>query len=113
MISRPPTCVALAGDPVRGKQLFENKGGSLGCHRVQASGSRFGTAVTGRLLNIDTFTIQMLDPHENLRSFLRSDLRESIVLQQPSMPSYKDHLSPQAIWRPSRESKSKLFGIVY
>ena len=108
------------GDPVRGKELFENKGGCLGCHRVKTTGSRLGpnlteiganrravelehslveptpppapqnrsvsvvtkdgTTITGRLLNIDTFTIEMLDSNENLRSFLRSDLSESTVL---------------------------------
>jgi len=128
---------AVAGNPVRGKELFENKGGCLACHRVQASGSRLGpnlseiganrrtvelehflvepnasaapqnrsvsvvtkdgTTITGRLLNIDTFTIQMLDSQENLRSFLRSDLRESTVLQTSSMPSYKDKLSAQEL----------------
>jgi small nuclear ribonucleoprotein (snRNP)-like protein len=56
-----------------------------------------GTTITGRLLNIDTFTIQMLDSHEDLRSFLRSDLRESTVLPASSMPSYKDKLSPQEL----------------
>jgi len=56
-----------------------------------------GTTVTGRLLNIDTFTIQLLDSSENLRSFSRADLRESTVLDKSSMPSYKDKLSPQEI----------------
>ncbi len=54
-----------------------------------------GTTITGRLLNIDTFTIEMLDSNENLRSFLRSDLRESSVLGKSAMPSYKDKLSAQ------------------
>jgi putative heme-binding domain-containing protein len=56
-----------------------------------------GTTVTGRLLNIDTFSIQMLDSNENLRSFSRTDLRESTVLPRSSMPSYKDKLSPQEL----------------
>ena len=56
-----------------------------------------GTTVTGRLLNIDTFTVEMLDANENLRSFLKSDLRESAVIEKSSMPSYKDKLSPQEL----------------
>jgi putative heme-binding domain-containing protein len=56
-----------------------------------------GTTVTGRLLNIDTFSIQILDSNENLRSFSRTDLRESTVLPRSSMPSYKDKLSPQEL----------------
>jgi putative heme-binding domain-containing protein len=127
----------LGGDSARGKELFDNKGGCLACHRVNGEGSRVGpnltliganrrtvelehsltdpnvqaapqnrsvrvvtkdgTTVTGRLLNIDTFTIQLLDSSENLRSFSRADLRESTVLDKSSMPSYKDKLSPQEI----------------
>ena len=56
-----------------------------------------GRTVTGRLLNIDTFSIQMLDANETLRSFTRSDLRESTVLPKSTMPSYKDKLSPQEL----------------
>src|SRR5580698_7684356 len=133
----PARSSALAGDAVRGKQLFENKGGCLGCHRVKNMGSRLGpnlseiganrrsvelersllepnsaaapqnrmvrvttkdgATITGRLLNIDTFTIEMLDSSENLRSFVRSELRESSVLAQSGMPSFKDKLSPQEV----------------
>ena len=35
-----------------------------------------GATVTGRLLNIDTFTVQMIDTKEQLRSFVKADLRE-------------------------------------
>ena len=34
-----------------------------------------GATVTGRLLNIDTFTVQMLDTKEQLRSFIKTDLQ--------------------------------------
>ncbi len=135
--ANPSRRSALAGDAARGKELFENKGGCLACHRVKSDGSRIGpnlsqiganrrtveieralvdpnadaapqnrsvrvvtkdgSTVTGRLLNIDTFSIQLLDSNENLRSFLRSDLRESTVLRKSSMPSYKDKLSPQEL----------------
>lgn len=33
---------ALAGDPVRGRLIFEGKGGCLACHRVNGAGSRTG-----------------------------------------------------------------------
>ncbi len=133
----PARASALVGDPARGRELFENKGQCLSCHRVKTSGSRLGpdlssigairrtveierslvepnaqaapqnrfvrvvtrdgSTVTGRLLNIDTFSIQLLDTNENLRSFPRADLRESVVLDKSSMPSYKDKLSPQEL----------------
>ncbi len=56
-----------------------------------------GTTITGHLLNIDTFTIELLDSNENLRSFSRQDLREFTVLGKSEMPSYKDKLSPQEV----------------
>jgi len=54
-----------------------------------------GNTIIGRLLNIDTFSIQLLDSNESLRSFSRSDLSEATVLDKSTMPSYKDKLSAQ------------------
>lgn len=69
---------------------------------VQAS-SRFyrvvtnaGEEVTGRLLNHDTFTVQLIDFDERLRSFHKADLREQGFDDSP-MPSYRDRLSEQEI----------------
>lgn len=56
-----------------------------------------GTTVNGRLLNIDTFTIQMMDDKQNLRSFVKSDLKEYMFLQKSPMPSYQGKLSEQEI----------------
>jgi cytochrome c oxidase cbb3-type subunit III len=55
-----------------------------------------GTTTTGRLLNLDTFTVQLLDPKEQLRSFVKADLREHGFAPTP-MPSYKGTLTPQEI----------------
>jgi putative heme-binding domain-containing protein len=55
-----------------------------------------GTTVTGRLLGHDTFTVQLLDSKEQLRSFSKSELREMAFLPSP-MPSYRGVLSPQEI----------------
>jgi putative heme-binding domain-containing protein len=52
-----------------------------------------GTTVTGRLLNQDGFSVQMMDSKEQLRSFLRSDLREYTILTKGLMPSYSGKLS--------------------
>ena len=57
---------------------------------------RDGTVVTGRLLSHDTFTVQLLDTNEKLRSFSKSDLREHGVIPSP-MPSYRGTLTPQDI----------------
>jgi len=57
---------------------------------------RDGTVVTGRLLTHDTFTVQMLDTTEHLRSFVKSDLREYAFAESP-MPSVRDRLNAQEI----------------
>jgi putative heme-binding domain-containing protein len=56
-----------------------------------------GTVVNGRLLNEDTFTVQLMDDKENLRSFIKSDLREYVFVEKSPMPSYRDKLSSQEI----------------
>jgi putative heme-binding domain-containing protein len=57
--------------------------------------TREGTAITGRLLNLDTFQVLMMDPKEQLRSFARSELREDGFIKGSPMPSYRETLSPQ------------------
>ena len=59
--------------------------------------TRDGTTVTGRLLNHDTFTVLMLDSQEQLRSFLKSSLREVTFIKTSSKPSYRDRLSSQEV----------------
>jgi putative heme-binding domain-containing protein len=126
------------GDPVRGRSLFEGKGGCLNCHRVNGHGSRLGpdlsdigslrrvagqlkrsilepdaeilppnrfvrlitkdgATMEGRLLNQDTFSVQLIDSKEQLVSILRSNLREFTFAEKSPMPSYRDKLSSQEI----------------
>jgi putative heme-binding domain-containing protein len=127
---------AVAGDSVRGKSVYEGKGGCASCHRIGGAGSRVGpdltrigqsrraaeiekslldpasdvqpanrfyrvvlrdgTTVTGRLLTHDTFTVQLIDTKEQLRSFVKTDLREHGFAPSP-MPSYAGKLSGQEI----------------
>jgi putative heme-binding domain-containing protein len=53
-----------------------------------------GTTVTGRLLGHDTFSVQLLDTKEQLRSFAKPDLREQGFLPSP-MP--RSNLTPQEV----------------
>lgn len=57
---------------------------------------RRGDPVTGRLLNQDTFTVQMLDEDERLRSFSKADLRDFGFVDTP-MPAYGDRLDAQSV----------------
>jgi putative heme-binding domain-containing protein len=65
----------------------------LGQNRFYRVVDKNGTATTGRLLNLDTFSIQMLDSQERLRSFLKADLREHDFLENSPMPSYREKLT--------------------
>jgi putative heme-binding domain-containing protein len=58
--------------------------------------TREGATITGRLLNRDTFTIQLMDA-QGLHSFQTANLRESGFVEKSPMPSYKDKLSAQEL----------------
>jgi putative heme-binding domain-containing protein len=53
-----------------------------------------GKVVTGRRLNEDTYSVQIIDEQEHLVSLQKEDLREFTVIRTSSMPPYKDTLSP-------------------
>jgi putative heme-binding domain-containing protein len=55
-----------------------------------------GPPVIGRLLNRDTFTVQLIDQDERLRSFQIAELRAHGFAETP-MPSARDKLSMQEI----------------
>jgi len=56
-----------------------------------------GTTVTGRLLNRDTFSVQLIDENERIRSFTIAGLREHGFVEKSPMPSYADRLTPQEV----------------
>jgi putative heme-binding domain-containing protein len=65
-------------------------------HRFYQVTPKRGAAVAGRLLNHDTFTVQLFDMTGELRSFDKADLRDFGFVASP-MPSYREALSPQAL----------------
>jgi putative heme-binding domain-containing protein len=56
-----------------------------------------GTSFTGKLLNQDTFTMQLMNSKEQLVSLQKSDIRESSYVSKSSMPSYKGKISSQEL----------------
>jgi putative heme-binding domain-containing protein len=56
-----------------------------------------GQVVTGRRLNEDTFTVQLIDDKERLISLNKSDLREYEILKTSPMPSFRDKLNVDEI----------------
>ena len=59
--------------------------------------TREGLTLTGRLLNQDTFTVQLIDSKERLLSFPKSSLKEYTFLEKSPMPSQQDRLGPGEI----------------
>ncbi|MGA2712977.1 MAG: c-type cytochrome [Bryobacteraceae bacterium] len=56
-----------------------------------------GETISGRLLNMDAFSIQLLDSKERLRSFTKSNLKEWAFVEKSPMPSFKDKLNAQEL----------------
>jgi putative heme-binding domain-containing protein len=79
------------------RSLIEPDAEVLPNFRYVRAVTRSGATITGRLLNQDTFTIQLLDSTEHLRSLSRTDLRELTILNNSPMPSYKDKLTSQEL----------------
>ena len=59
--------------------------------------TKSGARISGRLLNQDTFTVQLLDASERLVSLSRSDLQEFTFVKNSPMPSSRDTLTAQEV----------------
>ena len=66
-------------------------------HRFVRVVTKDGAAVVGKLLNQDAFSIQLMNKDEQLKSYLKSNLREHTILEKGLMPSYEGKLSAQQI----------------
>lgn len=69
----------------------------LATNRTYRVVTKDGATVIGRLLNLDSFTVQMLDNREQLRSFEKTNLRDYGIVDASPMPSYKDTLNAQEL----------------
>jgi putative heme-binding domain-containing protein len=56
-----------------------------------------GATISGRLLNYDSFSIQLIDTNERLLSLPKSALRQYTFVKGSKMPSYQDKLSADEI----------------
>jgi cytochrome c oxidase cbb3-type subunit III len=59
--------------------------------------TRAGTTIAGRLLNYDTFSIQLIDSNERLVSVPKSTLRDYTFIKTSKMPSYRDKLTAEEV----------------
>ena len=56
-----------------------------------------GTTVTGKLLNQDATSVQMMNPKEELKTYLRANIREYTIIDKGLMPSVEGKLNAQQV----------------
>jgi putative heme-binding domain-containing protein len=56
-----------------------------------------GTVINGRRLNEDTYTVQVIDDRERLRSVMKADVKEFTIAKTSPMPSYKGTLTSEEL----------------
>jgi putative heme-binding domain-containing protein len=79
------------------RSLIDPDAEVLGNNRFYHVTTKDGVTTTGRLLNLDTFSVQLLDSKEQLRSFVKSDVRDHGFVDKSTMPSFKEKLSAQEL----------------
>ena len=75
--------------------LLDPTGSMIPINRPIRAVTRDGTVITGRRINEDTYTVQLIDDNERLRSLEKSGLREYTVLTASPMPSYAETFDEQ------------------
>jgi putative heme-binding domain-containing protein len=59
--------------------------------------TRDGKAITGRRLNEDTYSVQLLDSQERMVSLLKDEISSYEIASESSMPSYEGKLSEKEL----------------
>src|SRR5436190_17605134 len=76
------------------RSLLEPNAEILFQNRLVRLVTRDGVTITGRLLNQDTFCVQLIDSKERLHSLQKSSLNEYAFIDNSPMPTYRDKLNP-------------------
>jgi len=64
---------------------------------VRVTLKKGGTVITGRLINRDMFTVELVDSQGNTKLFPKSELSDVTIVTKGLMPSYKGKLSSEEI----------------
>ena len=56
-----------------------------------------GATITGRLLNQDAISVQMINQKEELKTYLRANLREYTIVDKGLMPAVQGKLTEQQV----------------
>jgi putative heme-binding domain-containing protein len=85
------------------RSIVDPTGGMRPNNRPVRAVTHDGKVYTGRRLNEDTFTVQLIDEQERLVSLDKTNLKEYTVMTTSAMPSYKDKLDARSwpTWSPT------------
>jgi putative heme-binding domain-containing protein len=79
------------------KSLVDPTTSMLPINRSVRAVTKGGKLITGRRLNEDTYSVQLIDAEERLVSVAKADLKEYEVIKTSSMSSYRDKFSAQEL----------------
>jgi putative heme-binding domain-containing protein len=79
------------------RSLIDPTGSMLPINRLVRAVKRDGTVITGRRLNEDTYTVQLVTGEGRLVSLVKAELLQWSVSTTSPMPSYKDTLKPDEL----------------
>jgi cytochrome c oxidase cbb3-type subunit 3 len=79
------------------RSLVDPAGSMIPINRPVRAETRDGRVLTGRRLNEDTYTVQIVTEDGRLVSLVKSELRQWSVSTTSPMPSYKDTLTPSEL----------------
>jgi putative heme-binding domain-containing protein len=79
------------------KSLLDPTAAMLPMHRPVRAVTRDGKVITGRRLNEDTYSVQLIDSDEHLVSLMKAELQQYEVIKVSPMPSYRDKLSSREL----------------
>ena len=77
--------------------ILDPSGEVLPIHWTFRAKTKKGEAISGRRLNEDTFSVQLLDSKDRLVSLAKSDLESYEIVKISSMPSYKGMLTDSEV----------------
>lgn len=79
------------------RSLVDPSSGMMPINRPVRIETRDGRTITGRRLNEDTYTVQLITDREQLLSVAKSDIRTYVVETRSNMPSYAGTLTADEI----------------
>jgi putative heme-binding domain-containing protein len=79
------------------RSLLDPTGAMRPINRPVRAVTKDGTIITGRRLNEDTYTVQIVNDRGRLVPLVKAELREWVVGTTSPMPSYRDTVTPEGL----------------